>query len=125
MTFQEKESVKWIAEKGKYNCGLPYKYGREKTAEILNKVESKSMAERRMWSLKISFEKVPAKKEKGFSEMHKFLEKGRYEKLSEEEKNGRRKKAFQYGTCHVTLSFRKASKHSVMTHAHQRQESSM
>ena len=58
---QLKESVKWIAEKGKYRCGLLYKYGREKTAEILNKADSRSMAKRRMWSLKRSFEKVPAK----------------------------------------------------------------
>ena len=43
---QLKESVKWIAEKGKYSCGLPHKYGREKTAEILNKVDSRSMAEK-------------------------------------------------------------------------------
>ena len=82
---QLKESVKWIAEKGKYSCGLPYKYGREKTVEILNKVDSRSMAER-MWSLKRSFEKVPAKKEKGFSEMKKFMEKGKCEKLSDKEK---------------------------------------
>ena len=37
---QLEESVKWNEDKGKYSAGLPYKFGREKTAEILNNVNS-------------------------------------------------------------------------------------
>ena len=69
----------------KYLCGLPYKFGREKTAEILNSVDSSSMAKNRMRSLKRNLEKNPAKKAKAFSEMAKFLDKGRCEKLTREE----------------------------------------
>ena len=70
---QLKESIKWDEVKGKYSVGLPYKFGREKTAEILNSVDSGSM------------EKNPAKKGKAFSETAKFLDKGRCEKLTKEE----------------------------------------
>ena len=48
---QLKASIKWVEEKGKYSCGLPYKFGREKTVEILNSVDSSSMAKNRMRSL--------------------------------------------------------------------------
>ena len=82
---QLKASIKWDEEKGKYSCGLPYKFGREKTAEILNSVDSSSMAKNRMRSLKRNLEKNPAKKAKAFSEMAKFLDKGRCEKLTREE----------------------------------------
>ena len=37
---QLEESVKWNEDKGKYSASLPYKFGREKTAEILNNVNS-------------------------------------------------------------------------------------
>ena len=49
---QLKESIKWDEVKGKYSCGLPFKFGREKTAELLNSVDSSSMAKNRMRSLK-------------------------------------------------------------------------
>ena len=84
---QLEESVKWNEEKGKYSAGLPYKYGREKTAEILNNVNSRATAERRAWSLKRSMEKIPDKKTKGFSEMTKFINEGRTRVLEEEEKS--------------------------------------
>ena len=58
---QLKDSVKWNESKGKYSAGLPYKHGREKTAEMLNKVNSRATAERRAWSLKRSMEKIPEK----------------------------------------------------------------
>ena len=66
--------------------GIPYKHGREEAVKVLNSVDSKSTAERRMWSLKRSMERLPEKKKKGFSEMEKFVEKGRAVLLSEEEK---------------------------------------
>ena len=76
-----------------------YKYGRERTAEILNKVDSRSMAEKR------SFEKVPEKQEKGFSEMQKFIEKGRCEKLTKEEKERQEKEGIHiwHLPCHQVL----------------------
>ena len=83
---QLEESVKWNSEKRKYSAGLPYKYGREKTAEILNNVNSRATAERRAWSLKKSMEKLPDKKAKGFSEMAKFIKEGRTEELKDEER---------------------------------------
>ena len=82
---QLEDTIKWDAEKKKYSVGLPYKQGREKSAQILRSVDSKSTAEKRAWSLKRSMEKVEGKREKGFSEMKKFLEKGRAERLSPEE----------------------------------------
>ena len=72
--------------KGKYSAGLPYKYGREKTAEILNNINSKATAERRAWSLKRSMEKIADKKKKGFSEMDKFVKEGRTRELTEDER---------------------------------------
>merc|ERR1711888_326326 len=39
---QLESSVKWNAEKGKYSAGLPYKLGRERTAEILRGVNSRT-----------------------------------------------------------------------------------
>ena len=82
---QLEETIRWDTEKGKYSVGLPYKEGREKAAETLRSVDSKSTAVKRAWSLKRSMEKIPSKKEKGFSEMKKFVEKGRATRLTTEE----------------------------------------
>ena len=54
---QLKETTVWDVEAGKFKAGLPYKKGREKTAEILNSVDSEATARRRMMSLKRSMEK--------------------------------------------------------------------
>ena len=102
---QLEETIKWDAEKKKYSVGLPYKQGREKAAEILRSVDSKATAERRAWSLKRSMEKLPDKKAKGFSEMRKFLEKGRAERLSPEE-DKRQKEGnlpIWYLPCHLVF----------------------
>ena len=100
---QLEKSVKWNPEKGKYSAGLPYKYGREKTAEILNSVDSKSTAQRRAWSLKRSMEKIPPKKDKGFSEMKKFLDTGKARPLSKEEEQEQEKsgKPVWHLPCHL------------------------
>ena len=47
---QLKSSIKWNELEGKYSVGLPYKFGREKTAELLNSVNSSDMARKRMFS---------------------------------------------------------------------------
>ena len=100
---QLQESVKWDEERGKYSAGLPYKFGREKTAEILRSVDSRATAERRAWSLKRSMERVPEKKEKGFAEMKKFIEKGRARELSreEEKEQDERKGPIWHLPCHL------------------------
>ena len=82
---QLEETIRWDPERQKYSVGLPYKQGRDKAASILRSVDSRSTAEKRAWSLKRSMEKIPDKKAKGFSEMKKFIEKGRAERLSQEE----------------------------------------
>ena len=75
--LQIAKSTKWNPELGKYSCGLPYKEGREEAAKVLNLVDSRKTAVRRIESLKRSLERIPEKKAKGFSEMQKFLDKGR------------------------------------------------
>ena len=62
---------------GKYSSGLPYKEGREEAEKVFNSVYSRKTAVRRMELLKRSLERIPEKKAKGFSEMQKFLDKGR------------------------------------------------
>ena len=57
-----------------------------------------------MLSLKRSLEKNPAKKEKAFSEMKKFMEKGRCEKLTDEEREIRawnERLAYSALRCHL------------------------
>ena len=49
---QLRETTVWDVDAGKYKAGLPYKMGREKTAKILNSVDSEGTARRRMMSLK-------------------------------------------------------------------------
>ena len=65
---QLKETITFNKEKGKYQVGLPWKNGRDGAIK-LNEIDSRSMATKRMWSLKRSMLKVPEKKEKGFKEM--------------------------------------------------------
>ena len=83
--------------------GLPYKFGREKTAEILNSVDSATMAKNRMMSLRRSLEKNPAKKQKAFSEMAKFLDKGRCEKFTKEERWEKEGLPIWNLPCHLVL----------------------
>ena len=98
---QLRESVRWREKEGKYAAGIPWKEGREGAAKVLNRVDSKSMAERRMWSLKRSMEKVPAKKEKAFSEMKKFIEKGRAEPLKEGKGDSEGTLPIWHLPCHI------------------------
>ena len=45
------ESIYFDEEKGKFVVALPWKYGRERLAEILNAVDSKAMALKRLRSM--------------------------------------------------------------------------
>ena len=102
---QLEETIKWDPEKKKYSVGLPYKEGRDKAAKILRSVDSRATAERRAWSLKRSMEKIPDKKTKGFSEMRKFIEKGRAERLNSEEDKRQRDENLPiwYLPCHLVF----------------------
>ena len=102
---QLEETIKWDSERKKYSVGLPYKQGREKAARILRSVDSRATAERRANSLKKSMEKIPDKKTKGFSEMKKFLEKGRAEELTQEEDRRQREENLPiwYLPCHLVF----------------------
>ena len=99
---QMQDSIKLNAD-GKYEVALPYTIGRKEAAEILNKVDSKATATTRMWQLKRSLQKIPEKKAKGFSEMKKFLEKGRAIPLTEEAKREQEENGWPvwYLPCHL------------------------
>ena len=73
--------------------GLPWKYGREKAKELLNSIDSRSMATKRSWSLKRSMERVPDKKKKGFTEMRKFLDHDRAEMIMDDKANDKDEEA--------------------------------
>ena len=61
---------------GKYVCGLPWRYGREKTAEILRSVDSKAMAMKRLKSMIPRLRRDEARADRIFAEVSKFDEKG-------------------------------------------------
>ena len=106
---QLEKSVKWDEKNRRYTSGIPCKKGREEASKVLNSVDSKATAERRMWSLKRSMEKLPEKKKKGFSEMKKFVEKGRAIELTLEE-DMRQKEAglpILYLPCHLVFQHQK------------------
>ena len=102
---QLEDTIRWDSENQKYSVGLPYKQGREKAANILRSVDSRVTAEKRAQSLKRSMERIPDKKAKGFSEMRKFLEKGRAEKLTDEEDKRQREEGLPiwYLPCHLVF----------------------
>ena len=102
---QLEDTIRWDAENKKYSVGLPYKQGRDKAANILRSVDSRATAEKRAHSLKRSMEKIPDKKAKGFSEMKKFIEKGRAEELTQEEDRRQREEGLPiwYLPCHLVF----------------------
>ena len=61
---QLKESLKWDEVKGKYLVGLPYKFGREKTAEILSRLRINGEEAHDVSKKKLG--KEPGKKAEGF-----------------------------------------------------------
>ena len=84
---QLKETIRFDEEKGKYRVGLPWKEGREKATELINNVDSRSMATKRSWSLRRSMERNPEKKKKAFEEMAKFIDNNRAEKITDDKEN--------------------------------------
>ena len=60
----------------KYVVGLPWRLPREEITRIFNKVDSRGMALRRLRSMVPRMKKDPARKERIFKEMNKFVETG-------------------------------------------------
>ena len=73
---QLKDTIRFDAKKGKYVVGLPWKGGREHATKVLNALDSRDMAIRRLKSMVPRFRKDEPRKERVFKEMAKFKEKG-------------------------------------------------
>ena len=69
---QLQESISFDEQRGKYVVGLPWRYGREKSAEILNAVNSRAMAERRLRSMIPKLKKNAERRQRVFAEVDKF-----------------------------------------------------
>ena len=70
------DSIRFDESLGKYVVALPWKHGREKSMEILNSLNSRSMAMRRLTGLIPRFRKDVARREKVFGLMEKFVRTG-------------------------------------------------
>ena len=77
------ESIRFDKEKGMYHVGLPWRYGREKTAEILNAVDSKSMAVKRLRSLVPRLRRDEERRKMIFKSVNKWEEMGIAESVDE------------------------------------------
>ena len=78
---QLQQGVNFDHEKGMYEAPLPFKGGREHAMERINAADSRSMAAKRLDSLRRNFTRFPEKKEMAFKEMKKFLEEGAVEEI--------------------------------------------
>ena len=86
-------SIRFDNEKGKYRIGLPWKYGRQVAIETLNVLNSRQMALNRLTGMIPRFQRDEARKQRVFTEMSKFTDKGYAIPINEEEedkKNGPR-----------------------------------
>ncbi len=61
---QMRDSIKWNIPEEKYSLALPHRVSRERTKEIVSKVDSKSTAVKRAWALKRSMNRLPEKRKK-------------------------------------------------------------
>ena len=73
---QLQESIRFDEKRGKYVVGLPWRYGRERAAQIFNSVNSREMAERRLKGMIPRFRRDPDRMKRVFAEVRKFEEKG-------------------------------------------------
>ena len=78
---QLKRGVHFDNVKKQYSAPIPFKGGREAAMEKINAADSRSMAYRRLASLKRNLERFPIKKELVFKEMEKFIEEGAVEQI--------------------------------------------
>ena len=72
---QLQESIRFDEKRGKYVVGLPWRYGRERAAQIFNSVNSREMAERRLRGMIPRFRRDPDRMKRVFAEVRKFEEK--------------------------------------------------
>ena len=70
------ESIRFDETLGKYVVALPWKYGREKAMQVLNPLNSRAMAMKRLTNMIPRFKKDSKRKEKVFSIMEKFVKTG-------------------------------------------------
>ena len=73
---QLQNSITFDDQRGKYVVGLPWRYGREKSAQVINAVNSRAMAERRLKSMIPRLRKDEERRKRIFAEVKKFEEKG-------------------------------------------------
>ena len=78
------EGVKFDKELGRYTAPVPFKGGREAATEKINAADSRTMALKRLVSLRRNLSKNPEKKEKVFAEMEKFLKTGVVEQIDDD-----------------------------------------
>ena len=72
---QLKKTITFDLEKGKYRVGLPWKRGRENATKILNALDSRQMALKRLYGMIPRFNRDAGRKERVFNEMQKFEDK--------------------------------------------------
>ena len=80
---QLEETVRFDEGEGKYRIGLPWKWGREKTTEILNNLDTLNPALNRLNKLKHKMNKNPILKEGSFKQMEESIAKGQIQVLDQ------------------------------------------
>ena len=78
---QLKETLKFNQDSGHYSTGLPWRLGREETAELFKTIDFYSTAHSRHEKLKKKFERNPWLKEGSFKQMDEKLSKGYVRKI--------------------------------------------
>ena len=78
---QLKAGVFFDSVRGQYSAPIPFKGGREAAMEKINAADSRSMALKRLHSLRKNLDRFPVKKELVFKEMEKFIEEGAVEQI--------------------------------------------
>ena len=73
---QLKESIKFDENRHKYVVALPWKHGRERSAEILASVDSKGMAKRRLMNMIPKMKRDPVWRRRVFAQAEKFTSSG-------------------------------------------------
>ena len=73
---QLSQSIRFDATKNKYVIGLPWKHGRKHARDVLNNLDSRQMAMKRLRGMIPRFRRDPDRMQRVFTEMAKFEEKG-------------------------------------------------
>ena len=73
---QLSQSIRFDVSKNKYRIGLPWKHGREHARNVLNNLDSRQMAMKRLRGMIPRFKRDPDRMQRVFNEMAKFEQKG-------------------------------------------------